>query len=142
MLKHMSKATVSKFLKSYDRYAKPVTLTFQKQGGYRTEAGGVLSIISFILLFYYLVVNVWYAFADYGTYTSSSQTKLMSSGDEYPLIEMQPEQFNVAYQTFSVDVHLIADLSQYVQGVWVQLNGDIGRTYEVYLPVDCTEVYS
>ena len=59
-------------LKGYDRYAKVVSLTYQKKGSYSTPAGGCFSVVSFCLLFYWVCVNVFYALYDYGTYSMSS----------------------------------------------------------------------
>ena len=74
------------FLKGYDRYAKNVTLTYLKSGTYRTAAGGICSIISFILLFYWLCVNVFYALANHGSYSVSTKSALLQdSSGTYPL---------------------------------------------------------
>ena len=60
------------FLKGYDRYAKNVTLTYLKSGLYRTAAGGVASILTFLILFYWVCVNVFYAIYNHGSYIESS----------------------------------------------------------------------
>ena len=64
------------FLKGYDRYAKAVSLTYLRSGTYRTGAGGICSMISFALLFYWLAVNIFYALYQYGSYTVSSSESL------------------------------------------------------------------
>ena len=77
------------FFKGYDRYAKQVSLTYLKSGTYRTACGGICSIFSFTILFYWLVVNVFYACYDYGTYAVSSQVLLASDTDgQYPVYEL------------------------------------------------------
>ena len=86
------------FFKSYDRYASSVSLTYLKSGTYQTSAGGVCSIISFIILMYWLVVNIFYAIYDHGSYTVSTQ--IMMAQDEegvYPVYEMDDKEFLVTY---------------------------------------------
>ena len=64
------------FFKRVDRYAKPVTLTYKKSGSFETSVGGCCSIFSFVLLAYWLAVNIFYAFYNYGSFTSSSDQVL------------------------------------------------------------------
>ena len=73
------------FLKGYDRYAKAVSLTYLKSGSYRTGAGGLCSIFSFILLSYWLVVNIFFALYDGGTVSSSKEVSLTQGiGGTFP----------------------------------------------------------
>ena len=65
-----------KFFKRYDRFAKNVTLTYKKSGNFETSCGGIASILSFLLLFYWLLVNFFFAIYDNGTYTTQSNTRL------------------------------------------------------------------
>ena len=64
------------FCKRYDRYAKNVSLTYKKSGVFETTIGGCCSIISFIILAYWLAVNVFFSFYDYGTFSSQVTTTL------------------------------------------------------------------
>ena len=77
------------FFKSYDRYAKQVSLTYLKSGTYRTATGGACSIFSFTILIYWLAVNVFYAIYDYGSFSVSTQTVLIQDDagkyEEYDL---------------------------------------------------------
>ena len=72
----MSNKRYQSFFKKYDRYAKPVSLTYKKSGSFETSCGGILSIVSFLVLFYWLVVNLFYAVYDNGSFVSSSSIKL------------------------------------------------------------------
>jgi len=63
----------SDFFKRYDRYAKNVNLTYKKKGAFATSIGGVCSIISFVLLAYWLAVNLIYAVKDNGSFTTSDK---------------------------------------------------------------------
>ena len=58
----MGKGGAQEFFKSYDRYAKNVSLSYKGKGSFPTAWGGLCSIISFIILAYWMVVNVFYTF--------------------------------------------------------------------------------
>lgn len=64
------------FCKRYDRYAKNVTLTYKKSGVFETTTGGACSIISFVVLAYWLAVNIFYTVYDFGSFQVSQTTVL------------------------------------------------------------------
>ena len=72
----MSRNSKKPFFKLYDRYAKNVTLTYRRSGAFETSVGGACSIFSFIILAYWLAVNIFYAIFDHGTYTTTMDTYL------------------------------------------------------------------
>ena len=85
----MGRKDYQSFLKRYDRYAKPVSLTYKKSGSFETSCGGILSILSFIILAYWLVVNIFFAIYQNGTFAVSSQTVLTQQADQdYPLYSL------------------------------------------------------
>ena len=87
------------FLKKYDRYAKSVTLTYKKSGVFETSVGGCCSIFSFILLAYWLIVNVFYALANNGSFTKSSEQTLTQESDgSWPLYQLSGYNLFVAYK--------------------------------------------
>ena len=75
----MSKSRIGNFLKGYDRYAKPVLLSYKRNGSYTTSVGGFCSIFSFLVLAYWLSVNLQDAFAYPGKFSDSSQTKAVQT---------------------------------------------------------------
>lgn len=104
------------FLKGYDRYAKAVSLTYLKSGTYRTGAGGICSIISFTLLFYWLCVNVFFALWKYGSYTVSSSNGLTQDDQGvYPLYELTKLDFMVAFDIIDITTgtDVTADVEKY-----------------------------
>ena len=60
------------FLKSYDRYAQVVSLTYKKSGRFETSAGGIATIISFFVLTYWVAVNWFFSIHDNGSFTTST----------------------------------------------------------------------
>lgn len=65
------------FLKGYDRYSKAVSLTYLKSGSYRTGAGGICSIIGFILITWFVGVNVWDTLKPVGSNSVSRKSALI-----------------------------------------------------------------
>jgi len=91
------------FLKGYDRYAKGISLTYMRSGSYRTGAGGICSIISFCLLFYWVCVNVFFSFYNHGTYTTSASSSLtQNSAGVYPLYEITIKEFLISYDIVDI----------------------------------------
>lgn len=128
------------FLKGYDRYAKPVSLTYLKSGSYRTAAGGIATIVGFCMLFYWVCVNVFYALYDSGTYTKSDSSLLAQNEDgSYPLYEITKNQFLIAYDISDINRPEATGIRDYAVGVWAQVNSD--QTIDWILPKPCSEVY-
>ena len=59
------------FLKSFDRYAQVVSLTYKKSGKYETAIGGCTTIIFFFILSYWVAVNLFYSIYDNGSFETS-----------------------------------------------------------------------
>ena len=108
------------FWKQFDRYANPVTLTYLKKGKYETAAGGICSIFSFTLLAYWLVVNVFYALANYGSYTVSTKTGLVRGSDGFPEFKLTDQELSVAYNMVYIGSdQMESSIDSYVKGVWI-----------------------
>ena len=109
------------FLKGYDRYAKAVTLTYNRSGSYRTAAGGLCTMFAFTLLFYWLCVNIYFAMANYGSFSKSVSYGLtIQSDDTYPLYEINNREFIVSYDIYDITGGTISNLfiNKYVEGFW------------------------
>ena len=65
---------MQEFFKSCDWYAKNVTLTYKKSGAFETSVGGLCTILSFIILTYWLAVNIFYSLYNYGSFAASATT--------------------------------------------------------------------
>lgn len=64
------------FLKSFDRYAQTVSLTYKKSGKFETACGGCATIICFIILTYWVAVNLFYSLHDNGSFTTNKSTQV------------------------------------------------------------------
>lgn len=58
------------FLKSFDRYAQVVSLTYKDSGRFETASGGCATIIFFLILAYWIATNSFYAFYGNGSFTT------------------------------------------------------------------------
>ena len=74
----MAKFSLESFLKSNDRYAKNVLLLYKRKGEFETQVGGCCTIISFLLLSYWLILNMVDTFSGFGKYSTSTSTKLVT----------------------------------------------------------------
>ena len=73
----MGRSSCQKFVKSFDRYDKTVSLKYKKKGMYATSIGGVCSIMTFTFLVYWLAVNVWFTFVPPGAFKTSNSMRLI-----------------------------------------------------------------
>ena len=55
-----------------------VSLAYKKKGSYETSIGGCCTILSFTLLAYWLMVNIYDTFAPPGKYSTTEESKLTS----------------------------------------------------------------
>ena len=80
----MTESKFRTFIKGYDRYSKPVTLTYNSKGGFRTTCGGIATIVTFFMFL------IWFCLELLGAYTgeiiSSSKTitTFDSETERYP----------------------------------------------------------
>ena len=77
----MARATLESFLKGNDRYAKNVALLYKRKGDFETQIGGFCTILSFVMLSYWLILNMVDTFHGYGKFTTISRMKLLSIDD-------------------------------------------------------------
>ena len=142
----INRGRTQSFLKRYDRYAKNVTLTYKKSGSFATSCGGITSICSCILLFYWFAVNFAYAFIDYGSYSTSTSTVLTLQADgTYPLYEMEEYDFFVANRLVSISGASEAETRSRIGAVYIQTSDDTvdGNGIDnVYTAKPCDEVFA
>lgn len=94
----MGRTSVQKFLKSYDRYAKNVSLSYKRKGSFETSIGGCCTIFSFIWLFYWVCVNLVDTFTPPGKYSESTSIKLLQQSDgQYAATTVPMERLFTAY---------------------------------------------
>ena len=136
----MAKSRFGNFLKGYDRYAKPVLLSYKRNGNFTTSVGGFCSIFSFIVLAYWLIINIQDTFAAPGKFSDKSQKLAFETKDGvYDPIEVPISRVFSAYQLYTYNEDITSEnIDDYVQGLWFQVNED--ETVNVYKAIKCTEV--
>ena len=72
----MARKTVKGFFKYFDRYSKSVTLTYRQKGSFDTTVGGIMSIISFFILGWWLATELISKFILSPTYVISTKQGL------------------------------------------------------------------
>ena len=86
----MPKTAVQNFFKSFDRYSKNVSLSYQRKGSFETSIGGCCSIFAFTWLGYWLILNVLDTFLPPGSFDTSEKIQQQSIDDDgyYTLLEI------------------------------------------------------
>ena len=136
----MPKTSVQNFFKSYDRYSKNVSLSYQRKGSFETSIGGFCSIFTFIWMSYWLILNLLETFIPPGSFTTKQNTQQQVINDDgtFALVEIPQEQLFVAYKIMSLSGDVKEeDISSYVHGMWFQQTGT--EPPVPYKPVPCLE---
>ena len=129
------------FCHQFDWYANPVTLTYSQKKSFTTVPGAICSIISGILLAYYVILNVLVFFIG-ENWIQSEHFK--------PVDHQNPDEYIITYKNLSLATKITSDdesinsaMDSYVEGVYLQLSIDKeGNKQEKYIQaVDCLELY-
>ena len=109
----------SRFFKRYDGYAKNVTLTYKKSGTYDTSCGGLASIVTFIMLFYWLLINCFYAIYDNGSFVYQKNTRLVQNADgSYPEYILEQYDLFIAFNYTSLSGLSKEEMDKYISFVY------------------------
>ena len=65
-------SSVQTFFQNFDKYAQVVSLTYKKSGKHETVAGGVCTVVVFIILAYWTIVNMFFTFHDNGSFVTQN----------------------------------------------------------------------
>ena len=130
------------FCHQFDWYANPVTLTYSQKKSFTTVPGAICSIISGILLSYYVILNVLVFFIG---------TNWIQSEQFKPVDHENPDEYTITYKNLSLGTKIAsddpsissADMDTYVEGVYLQLTipkvGD--AQYEYIQAVPCLDLH-
>ena len=88
------------FCHQFDWYANPVTLTYSQKKTFTTVPGAICSIISGLLLAYYVLLNVSLFFLGENWIQSEYFT---------PLDHIDPEAYTIGYQSLSLATKITSD---------------------------------
>ena len=72
IFRDMGKSSIANFFRKHDRYGRNVTLFYKKDQSFKTPIGGCCTIFCFVILTYWLIVNVLAIFLPPGSYTTST----------------------------------------------------------------------
>ena len=88
-----------KFFQSFDRYADYVSLTYKKSDRIETSAGGIASIIIFILLAYWVMVNIFFTVYDNGVFSTYSSISVTQQADgNFPQFDLNKHELFISYR--------------------------------------------
>ena len=116
------KTSLQNFLKSYDGYAKPVSLMYKRQGQFTTSIGGVCSIFKFIALSYWLTLNFIEVLVPPSVFAISAERKLteLENKADYKPLQIPQDKLFSAYNIVASDDANIPnhEIQNYVIGLW------------------------
>jgi hypothetical protein len=144
------------FFKHFDRYDKPIGLTYKGAGTFESSAGGICSIITFFIFATWLSLEFVDVYMPPGKFTSSMGTTLTQAEDgSYPIYNTSLEQLSIVYRAVSLNGTALPqeEVKKYITPMWIQLkfdgsDGDHGEhgsnetTTTYYKEKNCTLVYN
>ena len=101
----MAGSSFKKFIKGYDRYSKPVTLTYNHNGSFKTTCGGIATIVTTLIFCAWIVLEVMEVFANGGKYLQSTNvTTVYDINDgKYPIYELKWNDLLITSRLISTD---------------------------------------
>ena len=140
------------FFKRFDRYSKPIGLTYKQAGTFETSAGGICSIITFFIFAAWITSEFFAVYLPPGKFTTSNGISLTQADDgSWPVYNLTIEDFTIAYRAVTTDGDALPqeEVSKYITPMWVQVytnehGGEHGpdETKELYYQEKpCSEVY-
>lgn len=104
------------FFHRFDRYANPVTLTYNQQRSFKTVPGGICSVITFLVLTYYIVVTVLTHTLSV-SYVTTSSTQLLT--EDYTTFTISTDKLQVYSMLYSANDIIANNIDAYVGGVYL-----------------------
>ena len=144
----------SGFFKRFDRYSKPIGLTYKQKGTFETSAGGICSIITFFIFATWLSLEVVDVYLPPGKFTATSGMSLTQAEDgSFPAYNITQDQLNIIYKatTKTGSALSMEDVDKYITGMWIQVSANTSHedphkgneTYKKYYPSKpCTEGFN
>ena len=104
----MPEKSLRGFIKGYDRYSKPVTLHYNKSGGFRTTCGGLATIVTFLIFCTWLTLEFIEVYANGGTLQQNTKVEPTYDEDanEYPLYSLTLDDLLIAYKLYHHDAQI------------------------------------
>ena len=134
----MAKSKFRSFIKGYDQYSKPVMLTYNNKGVFRTTCGGIATIVTTLFLLAWLCSEFMDLF--YGDV--SSNTRVITYNSEparYPTYSLTLDDLLITSRLDSTDPEVQKNIDQYVTVMWMQTSD--GSITNYYNPVNCSEIF-
>lgn len=87
------------FLANFDNFGKPIGLTYQGKGAYKTAAGGFGSMIMFAIFIGWFAIEISEVYMAPGKFTTGTSTSLAQDANgTYPMYNMTGDQFFTSYK--------------------------------------------
>ena len=129
----MPKESNDAFLKEFDRFGQPVSLTYKNNGNYNTPIGGVFTMFAFLIFMSWLameVIDVYMPPGKHNVGTSVGVTQKLNSA--WPQDQLTQKDFFVAYKLMPGEGTPIpeGEADRYFSALWLQrVNGTVVRAW-------------
>ena len=110
------------FFKRFDRYSKPIGLTYKQAGTFETSAGGICSIITFFIFAFWLTTEFIAVYLPPGKFTTTPGVTLTETADGgWPVYNLTSDDLNVVYRAVTTDGDALPqeEVSKYITAMWV-----------------------
>jgi hypothetical protein len=112
------------FLKKRDKYALPISLTYNGLKKFPTATGGVLSITSTLVIIAWLILNV-FNILNFENTISQSLNVVSIAGSENPTWSMTSDQTLLAFTLMTTNTTVFPlPVSEYISAIYMQESYD------------------
>ena len=99
----MTESKFRTFIKGYDRYSKPVTLTYNSKGGFRTTCGGIATIVTFFMFLVWFCLEILEVYNGEVSSSTKIRTTYNSETERYPIWNLTQYDLLITSKLVSTD---------------------------------------
>ena len=112
----VSRESTQKFLKKFDKFARPVSLTFQERETFHTACGGICSICMFFFITFTFITMIFTSLIG-NKFNDYFQTNMNTAED---VITIQPTDLIITNKITTINQALEDEgISRYILGVYM-----------------------
>jgi len=132
------------FLKKRDKYALPISLTYNGLKKFPTATGGILSMTSNLVIIAWLILNV-FKILNFENTISQSLNVVSIAGDVNPTWSITSDQTLLAFTLITSNTTIFPlPLNEYMSAIYMQESFDASgsATFTYYQAKQCKELIS
>ena len=136
--------TSQSFFKTFDRYSKGVSLSYNHSTSFTTSMGGACSIISWILLTWWFTTEIYSNYINPAYDITEKQELTQMPEGKYQVWEISNDQLFITSEIYTTNTTIASEeLDRYFTPLWVQItfNQTLNYyTYNAYPAISCSNL--